>query len=177
MTVGDVREFREVYDAHAGAVYGVARQVTRNRVAAEEVVQDTFLTLWRLPERFDPARGTMRSFLCTIAHRRSIDWLRSRAGRPWSSLVAVFEEADAIRVDEIVCRDDTERAVRRAVASLPAPLRSPLELAYFGGLTYRQVGVNLDLPEGTVKSRIRAGLRQLAATLADLGSRERDVVS
>jgi RNA polymerase sigma-70 factor, ECF subfamily len=144
--------------------------VLADRVLGEEVVQEVFVRLWRDPARFDPERGSMRAWLCAQVHGRSVDLLRAETAR------RAREERDALRAPRV--DDDLERevmelteseAVRRAVATLSDGERRAIELAYFGGHTYREVAVLLEEPEGTVKSRIRTGLLRLRAALIDEG--------
>jgi RNA polymerase sigma-70 factor, ECF subfamily len=158
----------ELFRRHAGAVFGLARRVLGDAGRAEEIVQEVFVRLWNQPERFDPERGSLRSFLLAQSHGRAVDVLRSdnaRRGR---------EEGDARRAAE--AGYDVERevwdlavaeSVRKAVHTLPEEERRAIELAYFGGRTYREVAVALGAPEGTVKSRIRSGLKRLRVSLAD----------
>lgn len=160
----------EAYRRHSGPVFRMARNLTRNETLAEEVVQEVFLRLWRHPDKFDASRGSLRSFLLAHAHGRSIDLIRSEASR------RNREERDGrlaaqIRpgLDEDVWQLALAADLRAALASLPDGERRALELAYFGGLTYREVATQLALPEGTVKSRIRAGLRRLRDQLSEAG--------
>jgi RNA polymerase sigma-70 factor, ECF subfamily len=170
---GDRLALAELYSRHAGPCFALARRVLADRVLAEEVVQEVFLRLWRRPERFDPDRGSMRSFLFAQVHGRSVDLLRAETSR------RAREQRDAFRSPTI--DDDLERAVgtlseaeavRRALAGLSEGERGAIELAYFGGHTYREVAQLLELPEGTVKSRIRSGLLRLRAALIDAGVNE-----
>jgi RNA polymerase sigma-70 factor, ECF subfamily len=158
----------EAYRRHAGAVHALARRVLLDDSAAEEVVQEVFIRLWNSPERFDAQRGSLRSFLLAQAHGRAVDILRSETSRKRR------EERDARSTAE--SGYDLEREVwdmamaervKQAVGSLPAEERRSIELAYFGGHTYREVAAVLGQPEGTVKSRIRSGLRRLRSHLAD----------
>ena len=160
----------EVYRRHSGAVFALARRLLADREMAEEVLQEVFLRLWRAPERFDAGRGSLRSYLLAQTHGRSIDMLRSDTSRRRR------EERDARDRAESV--DDVEREamnltmadkVKAVVAELPADERRPIELAYFGGHTYRQVAVMLETPEGTVKSRIRSGLKRMREQMAESG--------
>jgi RNA polymerase sigma-70 factor, ECF subfamily len=167
---GDQRALNAIYDRHVDACFGLARRVVVERALAEEVVQEVFVRLWRQPQRFDPERGSLRSFLLAQVHGRSVDLLRAETAR------RAREERDARR--EITAMDDIERrvldlaqadAVRSALESLSPGEREAIELAYFGGHTYRDVAVLLEQPEGTVKSRIRAGLLRLRAALIEAG--------
>jgi RNA polymerase sigma-70 factor, ECF subfamily len=160
----------EAYRRHAGAVFGLAKRLLGSQPLAEEVVQEVFLRLWNDPGRYDPSRGTLRSYLLAQCHGRSVDLLRSEGSR------RLREERDARRTAESGYDLEHEvwdmaaaDQVRRAVLTLPAPERSAIELAYFGGLTYREVAERLGEPEGTVKSRIRAGLRRLRTELVAVG--------
>ena len=160
----------ELYRRHGDTCFALARRVMNDRVLAEEVVQEVFVRLWNDPSRFDPARGTMRAWLCAQVHGRSVDLLRAETAR------RAREERDAYRSPTV--DDDLERAVaqltegeavRRALASLSDGERRAIELAYFGGHTYREVATLLEQPEGTIKSRIRSGLLRLRAALIEAG--------
>jgi RNA polymerase sigma-70 factor (ECF subfamily) len=172
VAIGRWREdaLAEAFRRHAGAVYGLAQRVLRDAAAAEEIVQEVFLRLWNAPDRYDPERGSLRSYLLAQAHGRAVDQLRSETSRRRR------EERDAVRsaaVGADVERDVmdlTEAAhLKEAVLALPVEERRAIELAYFGGHTYREVAVMLAEPEGTVKSRIRSGLQRLRVGLADVG--------
>jgi RNA polymerase sigma factor (sigma-70 family) len=157
----------EIYDRFASTVFGVALRVTNDRQAAEDVTQDVLLELWRRPERFDPERGGLRPWLATIAHHRSVDWIRRRQAASARdrahverSLVGHVPSVD----DDVQDRMTAER-VRVAVAALPEAERTAIQLAYFSGRTYRQVADDLDAPEGTIRSRIRSGMRHLSLSM------------
>lgn len=159
----------EAYRRYGGGVYGLARRVLADAELAEDVVQEVFLLLWRRPERFDPDRGSLRAFLLAQAHRKSVDVIRSETAR------RKREHRDGMlggEWDYDLEREVTELAtaerVREAVGTLRDEERRAIELAYFGGLTYREVAADLNEPEGTIKGRIRAGLRNMRARLADL---------
>jgi len=169
VSIGRWREdaLAEVYRRHGGAVYALARRVTGDDAQAEEVVQEVFLRLWHQPDRFDPDRGSLRSFLLAAAHGRAVDLLRANTSRRRR------EERDAratatagYDVEHEVWDLALADHVKAALAALPAEERRAIELAYFGGHTYREVAALLGQPEGTVKSRIRAGLRRLQTSLA-----------
>lgn len=172
VAIGRWREdaLAEVYRRHAGASYALARRLLNDNQLAEEILQEVFLRLWNTPERFDSERGSLRSYLLAQTHGRSVDLLRSETSRRRR------EERDAR--ESPVVGDDIEREVidltvsekvKEVVAALPIDERQAIELAYFGGHTYRQVAVMLEAPEGTVKSRIRSGLRRLRNDLAEAG--------
>lgn len=172
VAIGRWREdaLAEVYRRHAGAAYALARRLLNDNQLAEEVLQEVFLRLWNTPERFDSERGSLRAYLLAQTHGRAVDLLRSETARRRR------EEREAREAPEFT--DDIERQVidltvsekvKEVVAGLPHDERRAIELAYFGGHTYRQVAVMLDAPEGTVKSRIRSGLRRLRTDLAEAG--------
>ena len=163
---GDEVALADAYQRHGSVVFNVAMRVTGDRSAAEEVTQAVFLDVWHRPERFDPTRGSLRSWLAMLAHHRSVDWVREEAARRRREL-RDFET----RVAHLPDLEDTVAAtlgaerVRCALSDLCETERSAIGLAYFGGRTYRQVAQELGVPEGTVKSRIRTGLAHLATAL------------
>ena len=146
---------------YASLVRRVAARSLRDPTQVDDIVQSVFETLWLHPERFDSTRGSLAAFLQVQARSRSLDLLRSEASR--RSRVHRF--ADANRPASPDPTDDiTELAgsdIRTTLDLLPAKERDPIELAYFGAMSYRQVAAHLGLPEGTVKSRIRSGLARL----------------
>ncbi len=160
----------ELYRRHAGAVFGLARRLLGDQAKAEEVVQEVFLRLWRQPERFDAARGSLRSYLLSQTHSRSVDLLRSDVARRRREERDAREAAEGgYDVDREVWDMAMAEHVRRALEVLQPGERDAIELAYFGGRTYREVAEMLGEPEGTVKSRIRSGLKRLRAELGSLG--------
>lgn len=160
----------ELYERHGGAVFALARRLVKSRELAEEVAQEVFMRLWNRPERFDADRGALRSFLMADTHGRSIDMLRSELSRRdrerKEHLMDVKEPAN---LENEVWTNVASLEVREAVAGLSDGERKAIELAYFGGYTYRQVAAALGEPEGTVKSRIRTGLQRLKGQLAASG--------
>ncbi len=160
----------EAYRRHAGAVFGLSKRLLGDRSRAEEVVQEVFVRLWNEPDRFDPERGTLRSFLLANAHGRSVDLIRSEASRRRREESESAQTADA---GYDIAREVWDLAlaghVRDAMAVLHEGERAAIELAYFGGLTYREVAEQLGDAEGTVKSRIRSGLKKLRAELTNSG--------
>ena len=162
----------EVYRRHGRAVYGLARRVLQDAAEAEDVTQEVFLRLWRQPDSFDPERGSLRSFLLAQAHGRAVDSVRSTSSR------RAREARDAARTanaDYDIQHEVWDLAladqVAQAMEELSEDERRAIELAYFDGRTYREVARVLEQPEGTVKSRIRAGMRRLRVALADAGVR------
>jgi RNA polymerase sigma-70 factor (ECF subfamily) len=158
----------EVYRRHGGAVFALSRRLLGDPGRAEEIVQEIFLRLWNQPERFDPERGTLRSFLLAQTHGRSVDVIRSDRARSAREQRQVQETAEAgYDLEREVWDLAIAEKVREAVMDLPEVERRAIELAYFGGRTYREVAAELDTPEGTVKSRIRNGLKRMRLALAD----------
>jgi len=161
----------EVYRRHAGAVFGLARRVLADPAAAEEIVQEIFLRLWNDPARFDPERGSLRSFLLAQTHGRAVDLLRSDSSRRNREVREARAAATAgYDIEHEVWDLAVADRVKQAIAVLPDDERQAIELAYFGGHTYREVAAVLGTPEGTVKSRIRVGLKRMRSALVDIGS-------
>jgi RNA polymerase sigma-70 factor, ECF subfamily len=168
LTSGYERALAEAYDAHAPAVFGLALRITNDQGVAEDIAQEVFVELWRRPERYDPQRTRLRSWLCMIARRRAIDWLRRRGTQDHYAHI-LAEPSVTTGVEDDVVTASVEKQVRIAVDDLPAAHRQVIVLAYYNGLTYREVAKALDIPEGTAKSRLRSGLRRLAETLSAAG--------
>jgi len=162
----------EAYRRHGGAVYGLAKRVLHNATEAEDVAQEVFLRLWNQPDRFDASRGSLRSYLLAQAHARAVDAVRSSASRRQRESREAMRTAEAgYDMQHEVWDLAVAEQVAGAMAGLPEEERRAIELAYFDGHTYREVAQLLGQPEGTVKSRIRNGMRRLRAALADKGVR------
>ncbi len=158
----------EVFRRHGGAVFALARRVLGDPGRAEEIVQEVFVRLWNVPERFDPERGSLRSFLLAQTHGRAVDLLRADTSRREREAREARVAAEAgYDLEHEVWDLAVAEHVRDAVLLLPADERRAIELAYFGGRTYREAAQELGEPEGTVKSRIRSGLKRMRTVLAE----------
>lgn len=160
----------EVYRRHGGAVFGLARKILNNPNEADDVAQEVFLRLWNNPDRFDPVRGSLRSFLLNDSHGRSVDLVRSLNAR------RAREVKDANRspvatydLQHQVWDLAVAEEVKRALATLPPEERQAIELAYFQCHSYVKVAEILGQPEGTIKSRIRNGMRRMRSSLVEAG--------
>jgi RNA polymerase sigma factor (sigma-70 family) len=162
---GDPAVLAELYDQFGAFVFGLARRVIGNPTAAEDVTQEVFLTVWERPEQFDPTRGRLRTFLGTIAHRRAVDYVRREEAKRRRAERESLLARSVPDVDEMAAALVVAERVREAVDALPADQREAVQLAYFGGRTYRQVADELGIPEGTAKSRLRLALRKIAAAM------------
>jgi RNA polymerase sigma-70 factor, ECF subfamily len=172
IAVGDPAAMSVAHARYATRVSSVALSIVRDRDLAADVTQDVFERLWHRPERFDPNRGSLGAFLAIDAQGRSIDLVRSRSAakkREVNDLARRSGDAPPNTEDEAL-RLIEAGIVRRSLQLLPDEQRVPITLAYFDGLPYRQVAQRLRMPEGTVKSRIRAGLESLGSALADVAS-------
>jgi len=166
---GDGQAFTEVYAAYAPSVYRVAYGIVRNAAEAEDITQEVFLHLWQRPDRFDPSRGSLSGWLHTVAHNRALSHVRrvATAERYLRMLGAALPSAPDGA--QLVLSRMTLALVHTAVCGLPEPSRTALVLAYFEGLSYREVGRRLGIAEGTAKSRLRLALRLLRSRLRTRG--------
>ncbi len=169
----DQRALAELYRRHGGATLALASRLLNDRSVAQDVVQEVFLLLWNEPQRFDPTRGQLRSWLMMKTHTKAVDAVRSsssrtnrenrelndRSSEPYDLELQVWDLAVADRVQQ-------------ALGSLSEIERRAIDLAYFGGYSYREVASMLSQPEGTVKSRIRSGLKAMRRHLHDVGHDE-----
>jgi RNA polymerase sigma-70 factor, ECF subfamily len=166
---GDHPALLTLYDRHGRIAYHLARRILGDAGAAEEAVQDAYLRVWRRASTFDASRGGARSWLLTIVHHCAIDLLRRRVGA--APVVAGLDEiADRRSVPdawtEVSGRIERER-VRTAVETLPGEQRRAVEMAFFDGLTHREIAERDGLPLGTVKGRLRLALKRLSGLLAE----------
>ena len=165
---GDPRAFETVYDRHGGAAFSLAYRMVANRAVAEDVVQEAFLSIWRSRMRYEPERGSVRSWILGIVHHRTIDALRRNLvhDRRRSSDEGLEERHEAPeRTDVEVARRDEARTVRAAIETLPDEQTKVIELAYFGGFSQSQIADLIGEPIGTVKGRMRLGLEKLRRQL------------
>ncbi|MGV9255391.1 sigma-70 family RNA polymerase sigma factor [Streptomyces sp. NPDC003697] len=163
VALGDQEAFAAVYDAVAGPVLGAVRAVLRDHAQSEEVAQDVLVEVWRTAPRYRPERGTALNWILTLAHRRAVDRVRSveaaAARDTRAALLARTPEYDQV-TEQVETRLEQEQ-VRRCLRTLTGLQRQSVTLAYYRGLTYRQVAEALALPLGTVKTRLRDGLIRL----------------
>ncbi len=153
-----------LYDRHGRLAYGVAYRVLSDGPAAEEAVQDAFLTLWRKAHSFQPDRGAgVRAWLLTIVRNAAIDRVRLRQRRQGLELILDEEYPYLSQDDPVsdVLAELDRQAIREALRRLPDEQRTTIEMAYFGGLSHREIAEQLELPLGTVKGRMRLGLNKL----------------
>lgn len=171
MVGGNQAGVSELYDRHAGTVFSLALRILRDRVAAEDTVQEVFTQAWKQATTYDVTRGTVGAWLATLARSRAIDALRARRSRPdtVADETAARNLADNSPVpDEDAIRSQQAARVRGALLGLPDLQRVALELAYFEGLTHAEIAERLSEPLGTIKTRIRTGMLKLREELMDL---------
>lgn len=170
LLAGDDLALGAAYDRYGQLVFGIARRVIKDEQLARDVTQEVFTHLWELPHRVDLARGSLRAYLATVAHRRAVDEVR-RSERQIRSetwfATPVVEEGPEDAVVEHAARQWWSRRLATALAELPDEQRSALQLAYYGGCSYRQVAVALQISEGTAKSRMRLALARLRTALGE----------
>jgi RNA polymerase sigma factor (sigma-70 family) len=165
LIAGEEGALNEIYDQFASFVYGLALRVIGDARAAEDVSQDVFVTVWERPDAFDPDRGSLRTWLGTLAHRRAVDHVRREEARKRRAIKDAARPETTPDVEEMAMALVTAERVRSALATLPDDQQRAIQLAYFGGKTYRQVAEVLGIPEGTAKSRLRLGLRRISGVL------------
>src|SRR6266516_5358362 len=167
----DPAAFEVFYDRHGGAAYSLAHRIVGNRQLAEDVIQEAFLSIWRSSAKYDPARGSVRSWTLGVVRNRAIDALR-RASGPAPKLDlddAALLEAQAApeRTESEAIRRDAAQRVRGALGRLPREQSEVITLAYFGGFSHSEIASMLGAPLGTIKGRIRLGLEKMRASLVD----------
>lgn len=165
---------REAYERCAAAVFAAACRMAGNR-GAEDVVQEVFLQLWNHPERFDATRGSLRSYLVVVAQSRAIDMFRADRARLDREAHVQTRSTEPVGPEAEVWIRHVGAKVRSAMAALPEGERQAIEAAYFQGHSYRQAAAVLGVAEGTVKSRIRSGLRRLRTLLVHVADSAADL--
>ncbi len=160
---GDQEAFAALYDRFSGRAFGLVRRVLRDPAQSEEVTQEVFVEVWQSARRYDAAQGAVAGWLLTIAHRRAVDRVRSEQAarnRDQQTLIDQPERPKDVVSEQVEHRLEREQ-VRKALDRLTDLQREAIELAYFGGNTYREVSELLDVPLGTIKTRLRDGLIRL----------------
>lgn len=152
---GDEQAMAQLYDRYSPIVYSVALRVLGDAGAAEDILQEVFLQLWRSPQLFDATRGSLPGWLAVIARNRAIDSLRKRRPETDITDVVVFVEPDLAGRAEL---GRVAEKIRGALGGMPSAQRSALEMAFFDGLTHTEIAQKTGEPLGTIKTRIRAGL-------------------
>jgi RNA polymerase sigma-70 factor (ECF subfamily) len=167
---GDDRALSMVYDQHADLVFGLARRVTRDEQLARDITQEVFTYLWELPDRVDLNRGSLRAYLAVLTHRRAVDEIRRserRARTEAASPRTELADGPEVGVVDAAAREWCRSQLAAGLARLPVEQRVAVELAYYDGLTYKQVARRLGIPEGTAKSRLRMAMTKLRSLLGD----------
>ena len=167
---GNPRAFELLYDRHGGAAFSLAYRMVGNRGAAEDIVQEAFLSIWRSPLRYDQARGSVRTWVLGIVHNRTIDALRRSMvhDRRRETMEGIEERQEAPERTEVeAARREEARSIRDALDTLPEEQRKTIELAYFGGFSHSQIAELLNEPVGTIKGRMRLGLDKMRRQLSE----------
>ena len=166
---GDRDALGELYDRYASVALATALRVVANREQAEDLVHDGFVAVWQKIDRFDPMRGSLRSWLLTVVRNRAIDRVRSARS---SIAIEVADEQSLLRTSpnptwEAAIARRSAAELRSALDGLPTEQRQAIELAYFGGNTYREIAVLTNVPVGTANGRLRLGLAKLRDSLQE----------
>ena len=162
----DAEAFSAIYDRHAGSVLALAHRMLRERSAAEDVAQEAFVALWRSRHSYRPERGSPGTWLLTITRNRAIDAIRRGRAHLHTELDTELDQEAPERTDEEALRRVEATTVGAALRALSDAQRQALELSYFEGFSQTEIAARLGLPLGTVKSRMRLGLRRLATQLS-----------
>lgn len=174
LAAGNSHALEVVYDRYHRPVFSLALRMLGDREVAEELVQEVFLRIWRQAEKYSGRRGTLITWMLTITHNMAIDELRKRQRRPTldtspdQSLVLAQIRDNSPGIEEQSALQSLRETVRAAMADLPIAQRQAIELAYYGGLSQREIASTLDQPLGTVKTRMRLAMMKLRDVLAHL---------
>ena len=167
----DPEAFEVFYDRHGGVAFSLAYRILGDRTAAEDCIQEAFISIWRSGARFDRTRGSVRSWMLSIVRNRAIDALRSKAGK---APKLTFDDDEILaarpaeeRTEDEAIMHETATEVRGALTKLPGEQSKVIELAYFGGFSQSEISRMLNLPLGTVKGRMRLGLEKIRGELAE----------
>src|SRR6201994_1566684 len=167
----DPEAFEVFYDRHGGAGFSLAYRILGDRSAAEDCIQEAFISIWKSGARFDSTRGSVRSWTLSIVRNRAIDALRSKAGK---APKLTFDDDEILaarpaeeRTEDEAIQHETGTGVRGALPKLPGEQSKGIELAYFGGFSQSEISRMLNLPLGTVKGRMRLGLEKIRGELAE----------
>jgi RNA polymerase sigma-70 factor (ECF subfamily) len=167
----DPEAFEVFYDRHGGAAFSLAYRILGERGAAEDCIQEAFISIWRSGGKFDPTRGSVRSWTLSIVRNRAIDVLRSKAGK---APKMTFDDDEILEsrpsgelTEEEAMRNETATEVRGALSQLPDDQSKVIQLAYFGGFSQSEIAAMLNVPLGTVKGRMRLGLEKIRGELAE----------
>lgn len=161
----DARAFRLVYALSSAKLFGICLRICGERKAAEDVLQDVFVTVWTRAESFDPAKGTAITWLATVARNRSIDWRRAN-GPPPAPVELLDRIADpGVSAPDRMLMDERERLLRDCLAALEQRQRDMIRAAFFDGMTYAELAIRNAMPLGTMKSLVRRGLGRLRECL------------
>lgn len=162
VALGDENAFALLYDRYGKSAYSLAYRILKNVQGAEDVVQDVFLNVWRLAGSFDARKGNARSWLLAMVHHRSIDSIRRRRDKTQMNLPMELEQPGTeAGVWREVMGNLERQVIEKALKQIPAEQRQAIDLAFFGGYTHQEISDNVQLPLGTVKSRIRMGMEKL----------------
>lgn len=171
VSLGDTAALETLYGRYARVVYSFAVRIVQDQPLAEEILQEVFVRTWRQADRFKTSRGSFGSWLLSITHNLAIDEIRKRQRRPQRSDAVDISDAtyglidEATNVEEAAHASELRLQVRAAMATLPDNQREAIELAFYGGMSQREISAHLDVPLGTIKTRMRLGLKKLKAEL------------
>jgi RNA polymerase sigma-70 factor (ECF subfamily) len=171
---GELDAFELLYERHKRAAYSLARRIVGSDGNADDVVQETFISVWRSIERYDPKRASVRTWLMRIVHRRAIDALRSQMvhlkRRADGEGLAEGVESSEPAPDTMALRHEEATTVHDVLVDLPSDQRKVIELAYFNGFTQSEIAELLEMPLGTIKGRMRLGLEKMRSAMEETGA-------